>query len=60
MVHDNTEVFPLHDKDSGFCNKLAKMIPTTMDKPVYLSHRSIPLQLKGKSENTLMHGKDKV
>ena len=46
LIYDHKKVFSLHDEDLGFCNKLAHSIPTT-DKPVYLSHRTIPRQLQG-------------
>ena len=31
---------------SGFCDALKHSIPTTTDKPVYLPHRQIPVQLQ--------------
>ena len=46
VVYDHTEVFSLFDGDLGFCNVLKHSIPTTMDKPVYLPHRQIPVQLQ--------------
>ena len=35
LIHDHPEVFSLHDKDLGFCDKIKHTIPTTLDKPVY-------------------------
>ena len=39
-------VFSLCDEDLGLCDHLKHTIPTTMDKPVYLPHRTIPVQLQ--------------
>ena len=47
LIYSNQEVFSLHDEDLGYCNKLTHTIPTSTDKPVYLSHRTIPRQLQG-------------
>ena len=46
-VYDHQKVFSLHDEDLGFCDKLAHAIPTTTEKSVYLTHRTIPRQLQG-------------
>ena len=46
VIYDHMEVFSLFDGDLGFCNVLKHSIPTTTDKPVYLPHRQIPLQLQ--------------
>ena len=45
LIYDHPEVFSLHDEDLGFCKWIRHMILTTMDKPVYLAHCTIPLQL---------------
>ena len=45
-IYNHTEVFSLFDRDLGFCNVLKHSIPTTTDKPVYLPHRQIPVQLQ--------------
>ena len=45
-IYSNQEVFSLHDEDLGYCDKLAHIIPTSTDKPVYLPHRTIPRQLQ--------------
>ena len=47
LIYDHKEVFSLHNKDPGFCDKLAHTIMTTTDKPVYLPHRTIDKQLQG-------------
>ena len=46
VIYDHTEVFLLFDGDFGFCIILKHSIPTTTDKPVYLPHRQIPVQLQ--------------
>ena len=48
LIYNHEKVFSLHNKDLGFCDKLAHSIPTTTDKPVHLPHRTIPRQLQGK------------
>ena len=37
----------------GFCNVLKHSIPTTTDKPVYLPHRQIPVQLQSEVRKCL-------
>ena len=46
LIYDYKEVFSLYNGDLGFCDALKHSIPTTMDKPVYLPHRQIPVQLQ--------------
>ena len=46
IIYDHTEVFSLFDRDLGFCDVLRHSIPTTTDKPVYLPHWQIPVQLQ--------------
>ena len=46
LIYDNQSVFSLCDEDLGLCDCLKHTIPTTMDKPVYLLHRTIPVQLQ--------------
>ena len=41
LIYNNQQVFSLHDEDLGFCNKLTHTIPTMIDRPVYLPHRTI-------------------
>ena len=53
MIYDHTEVFLLFDRDLGFCDILKHSIPTTTDKPVYLPHWQIPVQLQSKVRKCL-------
>ena len=53
MIYDHTEVFSLFDGNSGFCDALKHSIPTTMDKPVYLPHCQIPVQLQSEVRKCL-------
>ena len=46
LIYDYKEVFSLYDGDLGICDALKHSIPTTTDKPVYLPHRQIPVQLQ--------------
>ena len=45
LIYDY-KVFSLYDGDLGFCDALKHSIPTTTDKPIYLPHRQIPVQLQ--------------
>ena len=47
LIYDHPEVFSLHDEDLGFCDWIKHTITMTTDKPVYLPHCTIPLQLQG-------------
>ena len=49
LIYYHPEVFSLHDEDPGFCDQIKHTIPTTMDKPVYLLHGTIPPQLQGEA-----------
>ena len=53
IIYDHPEVFSLHDEDLGFCNKIKHTIPTTLDRPVYLLHHTIPPQLLGEVHKCL-------
>ena len=53
IIYDHPEVFPLHDEDLGFCDKIKHTIPTTSDRPVYLLHCTIPPQLLGEVHKCL-------
>ena len=53
IIYDHPEVFSLHDEDLGFCDKIKHTIPTTLDRPVYLPHRTIPPQLLGEVHKCL-------
>ena len=46
LVYDHQSVFSLCDEDLGLCDRLKHTIPTTISKPVYLPHRTIPVQLQ--------------
>ena len=46
LIYEYKEVFSLFDGDLGYCDVLKHSIPTTTDKPVYLPHRQIPVQLQ--------------
>ena len=46
IIYDHPEVF-LHDEDLEFCDWIRHTIPTTMTRPVYLTHWTIPPQLQG-------------
>ena len=46
LIYKYKEVFSLYDGDLGFCDALKHSIPTTTDKPVYLPHQQIPVQLQ--------------
>ena len=48
LIYDNQFIFSLCDKDLGLCDCLKHTIPTTTDKPVYLPHHTIPVQLQAK------------
>ena len=52
-IYDHTEVFSLFDGGLGFCDVLKHSIPTTTDKPVYLPHRQIPIQLQSEVRKCL-------
>ena len=53
LIYDHPEVFSLHDEDLGFCDQIKHTILTTMDKPVYLAHCTIPPQLQGEVHKCL-------
>ena len=53
VIYDHTEVFSLFAGDLGFCNVLKHSIPTTTNKPVYLPHRQIPVQLQSEVRKCL-------
>ena len=53
LIYDNQSVFSLCDEDLGLCDCLKHTIPTTMDKPVYLPHHTIPVQLQAEVHKCL-------
>ena len=46
LIYNHQTVFSLHNEDLGLCDQLKHTIPTTTDKPIYLPHRTIPVQLQ--------------
>ena len=53
LIYEYKEVFSLFDGDLGYCDALKHSIPTTTDKPVYLPHRQIPVQLQQEVQKCL-------
>ena len=53
IIYDHMEVFLLFNGDLGFCDILKHSLPTTTDKPVYLPHRQIPVQLQSEVRKCL-------
>ena len=53
VIYDHTEVFSLFDGALGFCDVLKHSIPTTTDKPVYLPHWQIAVQLQSEVRKCL-------
>ena len=60
LIYDNQIVYSLCDEDLGLCDQIKHTIPTIMDKPVYLPHRTIPVQLQARCKSVLMPGFSKV
>ena len=46
-------MFSLHDGDLGYCDVLKHSIPVSSNKPVYLPHRAIPVQLQSEVRKCL-------
>ena len=46
LIYDHPGVFSLHDEDLRFCEWTKHTILTTMDRPVYLVHCTIPPHLQ--------------
>ena len=53
IIYDHTDVFLLFDGDLGFCDALKHSTPTTTDKPIYLPHQQIPVQLQSEVRKCL-------
>ena len=53
VIYDHMEVLSLFDGDLGICDVLKHSIPTTTDKPVYLPHQQIPVQLQSEVRKCL-------
>ena len=46
LIYDHQTVFSLHNEDLGLSDRLKHTILTTTDKPIYLPHQTIPVQLQ--------------
>ena len=53
LIYNNQSLFSLCDEDLGLCDHLKHTIPTTTDKPVYLPHHTIPVQLQAEVHKCL-------
>ena len=53
LIYDNQSVFSLCDEDLGLCDRLKHTIPTTTDRPIYLPHCTIPVQLQAEVRKCL-------
>ena len=53
LIYENQAVFPLYDGDLGNCDHLKHSIPTTTERPIYLPHRQIPIQLQSEVKKCL-------
>ena len=53
LIYDHQSIFSLCDKDLGLCDCLKHTIPTTTDKPIYLPHCTIPVQLQAEVHKCL-------
>ena len=53
IIYDNQAVFSLHDGDLGYCDELKHSIPVSSDKPIYLPHSAIPVQLQSEVRKCL-------
>ena len=53
LIYDNQSVFSLCDEDLGLCDHLKHTIPMTMDRPIYLPHCMIPVQLQAEVRKCL-------
>ena len=53
FIYENQAVFSLYDGDLGYCDRLKHSIPTTTERPVYLPHHQIPIQLQSEVRKCL-------
>ena len=53
LIYDNQSVCSLCDEDLGLCDHLKHTIPTTTDRPIYLPHHTIPVQLQAEVRKCL-------
>ena len=53
LISENQAVFSLYDGDLRYCDHLKHSIPTTTERPVYLPHHQIPIQLQSEVRKCL-------
>ena len=53
LIYNHQSVFSLYDEDLGLCDCLKHTIPTTMEKPIYLPHCTILVQLQAEVRKCL-------
>ena len=53
IIYDNQAVFSLHDGHLGYCDELKHSILVSSNKPVYLPHQTIPVQLQSEVRKCL-------
>ena len=53
LIYYHQSIFSLCDEDLGLCDRLKHTIPTTTDKPIYLPHHTIPVQLQAEVRKCL-------
>ena len=53
LIYEKQAVFSLYDGDLGYCDCLKHSIPTTTERPVYLPHHQIPIQLQSEERKCL-------
>ena len=53
LIYDNQSMFSLCDEDLGLCDHLKHTIPMTTDRPIYLPHCMIPVQLQAEVRKCL-------
>ena len=53
IIYDHQSVFSFCDEDLGLCDLLKNTIPTTTDKPIYLPHCMILVQLQAEVRKCL-------
>ena len=53
LIYDHQSIFSLYDEDLGLCDCLKHTIPTTTDKPIYLPHHTILVQLQAEVRKCL-------
>ena len=53
LIYDNQSMNSLCDKELGLCDHLKHTIPKTTDRPIYLPHHTIPVQLQAEVRKCL-------